>query len=166
MVNSFISVDLAVVDNIDNSVGEILSIGRCSCLVKNDIELRTCCRKVEHGLDEVFAVFRIEPCGTDDYVAATAFQDFFFAVEFCTTIGSGRVERFFFCTWCVAEISAENIVCRDMDQRYVIVSRRLGKVADGGGVYSLCDFFLLFSTVDVGVGRAIDDCLKIVAFDT
>ena len=163
VVDAFVSVYFTVVDYVDDGVGQVLGIGGCAGLVEDNVELWACRREAEHGLDEVFAVFRVKPGRADDYVAASAFEDCLLAVQFGAAIGSGGFERLVFGTRCVAEIAAEDVVGRDVDQGDAIVGGSFCEIANRGGVDLLGDILLLFCAVYVGVGRTVDNGLEVVA---
>ena len=75
MVDSFVAIHLAVLDDIEDGICKILRVGRCTCLVEYNLQLRFDRREVEHCLDEVLAIFGIKPCGAENQCLASPCLD-------------------------------------------------------------------------------------------
>ena len=63
MVNA---ADNAFIDRCKNSLGQIISISRCTDLIENDSQTITLFAQTDHRLHEVVAKSGIKPCGTDN----------------------------------------------------------------------------------------------------
>lgn len=72
MVDAFVAHEPAVRDDVLDRVRQVLRVGRRACLVEHHLQHRLRCRQVQHGLDEVPAIFGIEPCRAENQsLAAT-----------------------------------------------------------------------------------------------
>lgn len=66
MVDTLVAVHLAILDDFEDGICKILSVGGCAGLVEHHFQFRLRCRQIEHRFDKVFAVFAVKPCGAEN----------------------------------------------------------------------------------------------------
>ena len=62
---------LRMTNNCNNRLSKIAGIGGSTYLIENNLDGRFLGSQFQHRLDEILAIFAIQPSGTDDDVLAT-----------------------------------------------------------------------------------------------
>ena len=145
-------VPLGCLDNGEDSCREVRRVGGCADLVEDDAQSVALQAQSNHGLDEVVAVGRIEPCGTEYDRVGTVCEECLLASQFGSSVGG---------TGCYGvalaagnpSLAGEDIVGADMND----LGACCGEVLYGFCIDTQCGRLVLFRLVDIGVGGAVDN---------
>ena len=135
---------------------QVPGVGRSADLVEDHLQRIPLRGQTQHRLQEVVAVFRVEPRRAEDQIPAPGRHDGAFARKLRAPVGSQRRGRTILRIGRMGR-AIEDVVRRDVEQRR---ARRLGRscqIARGLVVQQLRRRFVFLGLLHVGVGRAVHD---------
>ena len=141
---------------------QVKGISRCTCLVVHDLERRLARCQCKHGLDEIPPEFAVKPRCTDDDVAAAAPADHFLALKLGQSIDSCRRCRRILIQRCVIDYSAEDIICRYMDQKSALFTDSYSKIFRRFCIEEPAGINICFSLVHIGIGSTVYNDVYII----
>ena len=100
----------------NDRAGEVGRVGRGAGLVEHDLKARTRSGQRQHRLDEVAAVFTVEPRSPDNHMADAAAKDRLLAMELREPVDAGGSALLAFATGSVVWVAAKYIVGANMNQ--------------------------------------------------
>ena len=156
---------LYLVYDSEDGVGQVESIGRSSALVEHYLQLWLCGSEVEHCLAEVLAKLRVEPCGADDDILATACHDFLFAVKLGCTIYACRSSLLLGSARYIVWFLAKDVVGGNLHEQSACLLHCQGKVLWSIGIQFLCkccQLLVVFAGIHIGPCRTVDDGVYVV----
>ena len=93
MVNA---ADNAFIDRCKNSLGQIISISRCTDLIENDSQRITLLPETNHCLYKIIAIDGVQPCRTNYHSFLAMIHHVLFARQLGRAINRSRTSRFLF----------------------------------------------------------------------
>lgn len=157
MIEAFRVVITAGFDNVEDSLSQIAGIGGCAHLVEDDVELWLSGCEVEHSLDKILAIFAVEPSCAEDDIIAPRREGGLFAKEFGAAISTCGVDGFVFGAWGVVGVAPKNIIGGHMNKSSARRIGGFGQISHSLSINQLGCGFILFGTVDIGIGGTVDD---------
>ena len=157
VVVDFLHAGLDVGEYGHDSGGKVGGVGRRAYLVDNDAQRVALCTKATHSLDEVISIAREHPRRPNNHGSLGLGQHGFFASQLGRAIHGHRVHSVFFLIGKVSR-AVENVVGGNLnDAPSVLRQQCRAKAVDAVG-----GFEVVFGLVHCGIGRAVDDNVKIL----
>ena len=111
--------------------------------------------EAEHGLDEVFAEFAVEPGRADDDVAAADAPDGFFSVEFCDGVDALRSGFFVLGDGRMVRFSAKDVVGGDMHQQSVNLLHRHRQILHRLCIQLFCQIIIILRPFHIRIASTV-----------
>ena len=145
-----------------NGLSQIACIGRCTNLVENNSQRFFLLSQANHGLYEIVAKRRIQPCRTNHHRIRTLLQRFLLTSQFGRAIYGIRTRYIFFLIRDMG-CTVEHIVRRHLHQPAVTTLCRLGQIARSHMIQFVAEFHVVLCLIDCCISRTVHNYINLMS---
>ena len=139
---------------------KVVGVSRCTDLVIYNSQGIMCFAKIDHGLDEVFAVQSEYPCNTHDVVLRSIFFHGNFTFVFGLSIDIQRLYDRIIRLPRADSLSVKHIVCADVYHRNVEFSTHLCNICCSIHIYFVADLLVILRCIHSSPRCTVDNFIR------